>query len=132
MQQVAGVRFYNAVNAELSVNNSTFENNSSENGGAIYNEGTIKEIVSATFTGNRALNEITSISNYTRDDNGINITQDNTIISHSGSGGAIYNKNGDLNISDSHFENNVAAYGGAIFHDESDTNGILNIKTVNL
>lgn len=123
-----GGAIYNAVNAELSVNNSIFENNLADNGGAIYNEGTIKEIVSATFKGNRALNETITISDYSWQDGDITITGYTNSKGNSGYGGAIYNTNGNLNISDSHFEKNVAADGGAIFHDESDTNGLLNIK----
>lgn len=110
----------------LSVTNSKFENNNSAEGGAIYNEGTIKEFKGNTFIGNNAMTESRNVSDNTYEDNGVTITSHSERISHNGSGGAIYNRNGELNIENNTFENNTASYGGAIFN-ETDS-GSLNIK----
>lgn len=111
---------------DLSVRNSTFENNKSTEGGAIYNEGTIKEFKGNTFTDNSALYEYKSERSHSYVDNGITVSSNSSQKSHSGSGGAIYSKNGDLNIENNTFERNTAAYGGAIFNETGA--GSLNIK----
>ena len=114
----------------LKVTNSKFENNNAAEGGAIYNEGTVKEFKGNTFTGNNALQKYQNVTDNTYDDNGITVSQNSVRKSHSGSGGAIYNKNADLNIENNTFENNTAAYGGAIFNEvpEGDSTANLNIK----
>ena len=114
----------------LKVTNSKFENNNSAEGGAIYNEGIVKEFKGNTFTGNNALQEYQNVTDNTYDDNGITVSQNSVQKSHSGSGGAIYNKNADLNIENNTFENNKAAYGGAIFNEvpEGNSTANLNIK----
>ena len=122
------------VNQELSyfpglkVTNSKFENNNSAEGGAIYNEGTVKEFKENTFTGNNALQEYTNVTDNRYDDNGITVSQNSVQKSHSGSGGAIFNKNADLNIENNTFENNTAAYGGAIFNEVPDENSTANLN----
>jgi hypothetical protein len=75
--------------AYLLVQNSVFYDNVGEDGGAIYADFATVEIIGSTFDTNQA------------DDYG----------------GAIYSYEGDLVITDSHFENNQAAndYGGAIY-----------------
>lgn len=131
-----GAIYYNGtgVNEELSyfpglkVTNSKFENNNSAEGGAIYNEGTVKEFKGNTFTGNNTLQEYTNVTDNTYDDNGITVSQNSVQKSHSGSGGAIYNKNADLNIENNTFENNTAAYGGAIFNDGRGENSTANLN----
>lgn len=112
----------------LKVTNSKFENNNSAEGGAIYNEGIVKEFKGNTFTGNNALQEYQSVTDNTYDDNGITVSQNSVYKSHSGSGGAIYNKNADLNIESNTFENNTAAYGGAIFNEVPDENSTANLN----
>ena len=112
----------------LKVTNSKFENNNAAEGGAIYNEGTIKEFKGNTFTGNNALQEYQSVTDNTYDDNGITVSQNSVYKSHSGSGGAIYNKNANLNIEGNTFENNTAAYGGAIFNEVPDENSTANLN----
>lgn len=131
-----GAIYYNGtgVNEELlyfpglKVTNSKFENNNAAEGGAIYNEGTVKEFKGNTFTGNNALQEYQNVTNNTYDDNGITVSQNSVRKSHSGSGGAIYNKNADLNIESNTFENNTAAYGGAIFNDGREENSTANLN----
>lgn len=112
----------------LKVTNSKFENNNSAEGGAIYNEGIVKEFKGNTFTGNNASQEYQSVTDNTYDDNGITVSQNSVYKSHSGSGGAIYNKNADLNIESNTFENNTAAYGGAIFNEVPDENSTANLN----
>ena len=112
----------------LKVTNSKFENNNSAEGGAIYNEGIVKEFKGNTFTGNNALQEYQSVTDNTYDDNGITVSQNSVYKSHNGSGGAIYNKNADLNIESNTFENNTAAYGGAIFNEVPDENSTANLN----
>ena len=112
----------------LKVTNSKFENNNSAEGGAIYNEGIVKEFKGNTFTGNNALQEYQNVTDNTYDDNGITVSQNSVRKSHSGSGGAIYNKNADLNIENNTFENNTAAYGGAIFNDGRGENSTANLN----
>ncbi|HIT92440.1 MAG TPA: hypothetical protein IAD11_05895 [Candidatus Stercorousia faecigallinarum] len=112
----------------LKVTNSKFENNNSAEGGAIYNEGTVKEFKGNTFTGNNALQEYQNVTDNTYDDNGITVSQNSVQKSHSGSGGAIYNKNADINIENNTFENNKAAYGGAIFNEVPDENSTANLN----
>lgn len=131
-----GAIYYNGtgVNEELlyfpglKVTNSKFENNNAAEGGAIYKEGTVKEFKGNTFTGNNALQEYQNVTNNTYDDNGITVSQNSVRKSHSGSGVAIYNKNADLNIESNTFENNTAAYGGAIFNDGREENSTANLN----
>ena len=107
-----GGAIYNAGDkgAELSITNSTFENNNSADGGAIYNEGTINVIKASTFTGNNASHEVQGFTYSSADDNIITISTSNS----GGYGGAIYNENADINIENNSFENNTAESGGAI------------------
>ena len=107
-----GGAIYNAGDkgAELSITNSTFENNNSADGGAIYNEGTINVIKTSTFTGNNASHEVQGFTYSSADDNIITISTSNS----GGYGGAIYNENADINIENNTFENNTAESGGAI------------------
>lgn len=123
-----GGALYNGLYSSLDVANSKFTNNTAtKSGGAIYNEGSVKSIKGSSFVGNSAFSQTKSTTSNSNDYNGVTISTNSTYISNDGSGGAIYNKNGDLNISDSTFENNKAAYGGAIFV-ETDSNGTLNIS----
>lgn len=112
----------------LSVTNSTFENNKSAEGGAIYNEGTIKELKGNTFINNSALYEYKSEGSHSYDDNGITVSGSSIHKSHGEEGGAISSKNGDLNIENNTFERNTAAYGGAIYNKPGTGAGSLNIK----
>lgn len=123
-----GGALYNGLYGSLDVANSKFTNNTAtKSGGAIYNEGSVKSIKGSSFVGNSAFSQTKSTTSNSNDYNGVTISTNTTYISNDGSGGAIYNKNGDLNISDSTFENNKAAYGGAIFV-ETGNNATLNIS----
>lgn len=119
-------------NVYLTVTDSDFTDNSATNGGAIYNSGKIKEVKNSTFKGNSAISEYQQVNDNTYDDNGTTVTTSSVYTSHTGSGGAIYNDDGEINISDSTFENNKSAYGGAIYNN-NDTSGltIKNSKFIN-
>ena len=75
----------------LTVRNSIFSGNSSQNGGAIFIRSGITDISNSTFLGNSATNV----------------------------GGAVLNWIGTLNVSNSTFHGNSANYGGAIYNDVS-------------
>jgi predicted outer membrane repeat protein len=109
----------------LTINNSTFTNNSAGRGGAIYNVGTLT-ISTSTFTNNSA-DRGGAIYQYTF---GTLTISDSTFTNNSASdiGGAIYGyTNGTITISTSTFTNNSASSeGGAIF-----SNGLSTLTITN-
>ena len=111
---------------ELSINNSKFENNSAVYGGALYNNGNINEFKGNTFKNNNAMHEYQNVEDISYDLEG-EITSHSIHTSHDGYGGAIFNRIGDLQIEKNVFENNKAAYGGAIYN-ETTSDSTLNIS----
>lgn len=95
------------------------------NGGAIHNAQGSLVINDSNFSNNTSLIEHKTFNNNSYDDNGILVSQNAEYVSYEGSGGAIYTRD-NLDITDSIFENNKAAYGGAIYSENADS--ITNIK----
>jgi predicted outer membrane repeat protein len=100
----------------LTIDGSTFTNNTADNGGAILNEDTLT-IEGSTFTNNTAgYYDGGSIYNQ-----GTLTVNDSTFTNNTADyyGGAIYNQ-GTLTVNDSTFTNNTAVYyGGAIYNQDT-------------
>jgi predicted outer membrane repeat protein len=88
---------------DLTMSGSSFRGNQAAEGGAVYIEGTsttaIESITTSTFANNQASDEY---------------------------GGAIYDDEGDLQLSDSTFTGNSAYYGGAVYYDSGDGMALTN------
>lgn len=121
---IVNVSFVNNTNGAMYVgghavvSNSTFINNSADNGGAIYVEyGHDLSIVNCNFV-NNAANECGGVlfSNDNDKDDKISITKctfaDNSAVKY---GGVLYSEYGNNIIEDSKFTNNSAGEGGAIY-----------------
>lgn len=148
-----GGAIYNDGNVNIFT--SEFRNNTANNGGAIYNNGTL-QINSSNFTANNSpfggaiYTTMTAIINNSNFNNNTgsqggairnsgtpanltitnsNFTNNNAVtINVEGFGGAIYNMNGNVNISNSIFNHNGAELeGGAIF-DNAILSGTMNIN----
>lgn len=146
-----GGAIFNYTDAEMSITNSEFADNSAiDRGGAIHNEGTLTKIDSSTFTGNTSGNAGGAISNQTglgSEAEGstatASITNSTFSQNQSGSGGAIYNATNDnahypshanLSIENTTFEANTATGdGGAVYNRGNGsaviTNGIFTNNT---
>lgn len=101
-------------------------NTAAGNGGAIYNIGTLN--LTSAFTGNQAVYggalfncAMSTLNNTIFDANTAN----------DGSGGAIYNGGGTLNITGCTFTQNVATKGGTIFNDGGTSTETSNTYTGN-
>jgi len=109
-----GGAIYNTVTITSITNSSFFGNNSSEDGGAVYNEGTVTEIKNSTLGGNSTSEEGGAI--YIDTDATISVISNTTF---SGNitiwdGGAISNAGTLSEISNCTFDGNIADTGGAI------------------
>ncbi|MDR2829687.1 MAG: hypothetical protein LBB45_01400 [Methanobrevibacter sp.] len=110
-------------NGELKIDNSSFTRNTASDGGAIKNQNSQGvdelDIIDSTFSGNVASFRGGAI--YNDKDSSMSIKgstlNNNSILdSNSGdNGGAIFNGEGDLNIIDSTFKNNVAKPGNGYY-----------------
>lgn len=101
------------------IKDATFDQNTTEaDGGALYNKDTISSLTNTTFTKNSATGNGGAIYNEgTIHSTGTNTFSENT----AASGGAVYNK-GKYNISRrASFTNNSANIGGAIYNDKDGT-----------
>lgn len=135
----AGLYIYDR--SKVVIENCTFQNNCAESpamGGAIYNDGEYLKIINSNFTSNTGYRG-GAISNqpgiYTRDINKVEIenctftkneAHDNW--EAGGEGGAIYNYEGTINISDSTFRNNYAGSNGGVIYNDGGRVSILNTK----
>jgi CSLREA domain-containing protein len=109
-----GGGIYNS--GDLTITNSTFEDNSAINGGAIYNAGGSLKITSTTFSGNTASNNGGGI--YYNDGDSESFILNSTFatnLAEISGGGVSINKGGSLPITNSTFSSNVAGTGGAIY-----------------
>jgi uncharacterized repeat protein (TIGR01451 family) len=124
-----GGAIYDAASGELTVSGSTFDGNASGGyygyGGAIETDGTDLSVSGSTFEGNVANyggaiyvdgSSATAIESITT-----STFSDNKGSGYYYYGGAIYDAEGDLQISDSTFDGNLAAYeGGALYYASGD------------
>ncbi|MGB7970313.1 MAG: chitobiase/beta-hexosaminidase C-terminal domain-containing protein [Methanobacterium sp.] len=108
-----GSVFNIALGVNVTICNVTFINESSDNGGAIINQGYLT-VNNSIFTNNTASSNGGSIYN---DNRGyLTLINDNFTSNNAADfGGAIYN-DGILNINDCNLTNNVGAMGGAIYN----------------
>jgi uncharacterized repeat protein (TIGR01451 family) len=122
-----GGAIFDETSGELTVSGSTFDGNASGGydgyGGAIETEGTDLSVSGSTFAGNIANyggaiyvdgSSATAVESITT-----STFSDNKGSGYYYYGGAIYDAEGDLQISDSTFDGNVAAYYGGALYDES-------------
>ena len=104
-------------NGELTITESTLNNNTAKYGGAINNNGELT-ITESTLNNNTAQEDGGAINN---NEGELTITestlQQNTAQWY---GGAIYNWKGDLTITESTLTENTAGYGGAIHNNEGE------------
>lgn len=119
-----GSAFNIASGVNVTISNITFINETSDNGGAITNQGYLT-VNDSTFTNNTASSNGGSIYN---EDNGYLTLIDDNFTNNTASnfGGAIYN-DGILNINGCNLTSNVGGMGGAIYN-----YGTLNILNSNL
>lgn len=110
-----GGAIYNDAEATISsIEQSVFKSNKAEHGGAIYNEGTISNIV-GDFILNTATTNGGAINNNGSSSKITNITGNFSHNSANGAGGAIYNlSSGEISNIAGDFESNSATTGGAI------------------
>ena len=116
--KLGGGAIYNDGNVK-EIKDATFDQNTTEaDGGALYNSETIESLTNTTFTKNTAKGNGGAIYN----EGTIKSTGTNTFSENSASlGGAVYNK-GKYNISRrASFTNNSANIGGAIYNDQDGT-----------
>ncbi len=99
-------------NSTLNVNNTIFEANKSLNGGAIYAEGGVIDIIASEFTGNEASGNGGAFYNNSNNATMSHVTFN---LNTSDNGGALYNT-GEITLTDSSFTNNTANTGGAIYN----------------
>ena len=92
--------FYIQSGATVTIENLTLANGNADNGGAVYNDGSLT-VNNSIFTGNYV--------------DSIDYSDDPV----TGFGGAIYN-NGVLIVDNSNFTSNVASYGGGAIHNNGD------------
>jgi len=111
-------------NGTLVVSSSTFQgNNANGEGGAIYSRknqadesGGLVRITNSEFGGNYALQNGGAIALVNEMNGPTFITDSDFSTNHvDGSGGAIYSEASDLKVDFDRFENNTAAFGGAIY-----------------
>ncbi|MGA3354861.1 MAG: right-handed parallel beta-helix repeat-containing protein [Acidimicrobiales bacterium] len=124
-----GGAVYDETSGELTVSGSTFNGNASGGyygyGGAIETDGTDLSVSGSTFEGNIA-NYGGAIYIEGSSATAVESITTSTFSDNKGSGyyyygGAIYDDYGDLQISDSTFDGNAAAYGGgALFYESAD------------
>ncbi|KZX14527.1 hypothetical protein [Methanobrevibacter filiformis] len=115
------------INANTTISNSEFINNSANFGGAIYNNDTSNnfKIIDSNFTSNLAINNGGAIYlNGPKSSNILNSTFINLIFNNNSAtnGGAIYNNVSNFNLTNSTFMNNSATNGGAIYNNVSNFN----------
>ncbi len=101
----------------LTITNSTLANNSGKDGGAIYNRGTLN-IINSTLNNNKA----SGLGGAIRNTVTLNIINSTLINNNANNGGAIHN-HGTITITNSTLISSTAYEGGAI-----NNNGILTIK----
>ena len=124
-----GGAIFDETSGELTVSGSTFDSNASGGydgyGGAIETDGTDLSVSGSTFEGNIA-NYGGAIYVYGSSATAVESITTSTFSNNKGSGyyyygGAIYDAEGDLQISASTFDGNVAGYyGGALYYQSAD------------
>jgi uncharacterized repeat protein (TIGR01451 family) len=119
-------------NTDLSVSGSTFDGNVSGDGGALWIEGTsataVESITTSTFSGNQSDYEYYGGAIY--DDEGNLQISRSTFTGNVSSyyGGALYYESADgLYLVNDTFDDNVGAAGGAIYLDEAATTGSITL-----